>query len=154
MNILFVCTGNLCRSPMAEALMRKLVGRAGRRDVSVRSAGTHAMAGKASPSEAVQVANQAGVDLSNHRAQPLSQELIDWAERIVVMAPEHVDFIEVNFPGAVDKVEELASFRPGAEAGDSIRDPYGLSLFHYRQFFGELLEAMQGFYSRLSDGRP
>ncbi|MDA1001310.1 MAG: low molecular weight protein arginine phosphatase [bacterium] len=152
MNILFVCTGNLCRSPMAERMLKKFLSREGRKDVEVRSAGTHAMTGNPSPVEAIQVANQAGIDLTPHQAQPLTDEIVDWADRIVVMSPDHADYIEVNFPHGIEKIDEMAIYRPGGRPGDTIKDPYGQSLFHYRQYYGELMEAVQGFYAKLKNG--
>lgn len=149
MKILFICTGNLCRSPMAEVLLRKFASRAGQRDIETRSAGTHALNGNASPPEAQQVAESVGLDLTSHRAKPVSQELIDWADQIVVMSPEHADFIEMNFPEGMEKMEELARHRPGGKPGDTIKDPYGQSLFHYRQYFGELMEALQNYFNQL-----
>ncbi len=149
MKVLFICTGNLCRSPIAEALLRKFASREGRRDIEARSAGTHAMNGNPSPPEAQQVAESVGLDLMSHRAKPVSNELIEWADRIVVMSPEHADFIEMNFPEGMEKVEELARHRPGGKPGGTIKDPYGLSLFCYRQYFGELMEALQIYYAGL-----
>lgn len=153
MNVLFVCTGNLCRSPVAEALLKKLASREGRGDIKARSAGTHAMIGNPSPPEALQVAGSVGLDLTMHRAQPVSSELVGWADRIVVMSPEHREFIEMNFPEGVEKVEELARHSPGGKPGDTINDPYGLSLFHYRQYFSDLTEALKNFYSELNRER-
>ncbi|HBK79033.1 MAG TPA: hypothetical protein DDZ83_04980 [Nitrospinae bacterium] len=153
MNILFVCTGNLCRSPMAEALLKKFSSRAGRSDLNARSAGTHAFAGNKSPVEAQQVADTAGLDLMSHVAQPLSQELVTWADEIVVMSPEHEEFIEMNFPIAREKVVELARFRLGGKPGDTIKDPYGMSLFYYRQYFSNLMEALQRYYAQLVGDR-
>ena len=78
---------------MAEALLKKFSSRAGRSDLNARSAGTHAFAGNKSPGEAQQVADTAGLDLMSHVAQPLSQELVTWADEIVVMSPEHEDLL-------------------------------------------------------------
>ncbi|MBI3129375.1 MAG: low molecular weight protein arginine phosphatase [Candidatus Tectomicrobia bacterium] len=153
MKILFVCTGNLNRSPMAEALLRKFLSREGRKDVQLQSAGTHAMAGSGCPAEAIKVAEIAGVDLSRHRSRPLTPDLVAWADRIVIMGPEHRDFIEMNFPDALPKVAELAAFRPGGKPGDSLKDPQGQSAFFYRQYFGELTQAIQGFLASLRNGR-
>lgn len=152
MNILFVCTGNINRSPMAEALMRKFLSREGRKDIQVQSAGTHAFIGSPSPPEAIKVAEMAGVDLGRHRSRPLSRDLVDWANRIVIMGPEHRDFIEMNFPDALGKVAEMAAFRPGGKPGDTMKDPQGQSAFFYRQYFGELTQAVQGFLAHLRNG--
>lgn len=107
------------------------------------------MNGNPSPLEVQQVAESVGLDLMSHRAKPVSNELIEWADQIVVMSPEHADFIEMNFPEGMEKVEELARHRPGGKPGDTIKDPYGLSLFYYRQYFGELMEALQIYYAGL-----
>ncbi len=135
---------------MAEALLRKFTSREGRRDIEVRSAGTHAMNGNPSPPEAQQVAESVGLDLMSHRAKPVSNDLIEWADRIVVMSPEHADFIEMNFPDGMEKVEELARHRHGGKPGGTMKDPYGLSLFYYRQYFGDLMEALQIYYAGLN----
>ncbi len=153
MNVLFLCTGNLNRSPMAEALLRKFLAREGRKDVQVKSAGTHAFAGSPCPLEAIQVADQAGLDLSSHRSRPLTRELIDWADRILIMGPDQRVFIEANFPEAVGKAEELSPYRPGGRPGETIKDPQGQSAFFYRQYFGELMEAVMGFHAMLKKGR-
>ncbi|MEK6711683.1 MAG: hypothetical protein AABZ64_14000 [Nitrospinota bacterium] len=153
MNILFVCTGNMNRSPMAEALMRKLLSREGRKDIQVQSAGTHAFVGSQCPAEAIQVAEMAGVDLNRHRSRSLTRDLVDWASRIVIMGPEHRDFIEMNFPDALLKVDEMAAFRPGGKPGDTMKDPQGQSAFFYRQYFGELTQAVQGLLAHLRNGR-
>ena len=152
MNVLFVCTGNLCRSPMAEALLKKFASRAGRHDLHAQSAGTHAFAGSSSPVEAQQVAESVGLDLKSHQAQPLSEVLVGWADQIVVMSPDHSDFIEMNYPGGVEKLEELAKYKIGGKSGDSIKDPYGMTLFHYRQYFAEIMEAVQAYYGQLRGG--
>ena len=153
MNILFVCTGNINRSPMAEGLLRKFLSREGRKDIQVQSAGTHAFVGSPSPPEAIKVAEIAGVDLGRHRSRPLSRELVDWADRIVIMGPEHRDFIEMTFPDAIPKVDELAAFKPGGKPGDNMKDPQGQSAFFYRQYFGELTQAIQGFLIFLRNGK-
>ena len=84
-------------------------------------------------------------DIAN--GEPISNDLIEWADRIVVMSPEHADFIEMNFPEGMEKVEELARYRHSGKPGGTMKDPYGLSLFHYRQYFGELMEALQNYYA-------
>ena len=135
---------------MAEALLKEFASRADRRDLHARSAGTHAFAGSSSPSEAQQVASAVGLDLISHEAQPVTSELVDWADEIAVMSPEHADFIEMNFPEGIEKVIELVQYKPGGRPGDTLKDPYGMTLFHYRQYFGELMEALQGYYAQLN----
>ena len=138
---------------MAEALLKEFASRADRRDLHARSAGTHAFAGSSSPSEAQQVASAVGLDLISHEAQPVTSELVDWADEIAVMSPEHTDFIEMNFPEGIEKVIELVQYKLGGRPGDTLKDPYGMTLFHYRQYFGELMEALQGYYAQLNGDR-
>ncbi len=138
---------------MAEALLKEFASRADRRDLHARSAGTHAFAGSSSPSEAQQVASAVGLDLISHEAQPVTSELVDWADEIAVMSPEHADFIEMNFPEGIEKMIELVQYKPGGRPGDTLKDPYGMTLFHYRQYFGELMEALQGYYAQLNGDR-
>ena len=93
-NVLFVCTGNICRSPLAEVYLRSLIHQGGPADVTISSAGTHAMGGNRTPEEGIETAAHIGLDLESHRAKPLTPELLEQADRIVVMAPEHADFIQ------------------------------------------------------------
>ena len=75
MQILFVCTGNICRSPMAAAIARDALARSGRRDVEVVSAGTYALEGQRPTSDAAALAEEHGLSLGEHRAQQLTREL-------------------------------------------------------------------------------
>ncbi len=79
-SVLFVCTGNICRSPIAEGLFRRLLGN--RRDIAVASAGVHAVRGQPPSLYAVQVCEEEGVDISGFRSQPLTAALIDWPRRL------------------------------------------------------------------------
>jgi protein arginine phosphatase len=84
MRILFVCTGNTCRSPFAEAVAR----REGR--VDAESAGLSALADDRPPEDAIVVARELGYDLSSHRARPLTEEMLERADVIVGMTAAHV----------------------------------------------------------------
>src|SRR5881628_3628885 len=82
-SVLFVCTGNICRSPIAEGLFRRLVGN--RKDIEVASAGVHAVRGQPPSLYAVQVCEADGVDISELRSQPLTSDLVDRATHIFAM---------------------------------------------------------------------
>ena len=125
--VLFVCTGNTCRSPMAEYLLRERLGK----KVEVRSAGTFAVYGMPPSREAVEVMKEIGIDISSHISQPLTEELIEWADMIFVMEPSHrVDILAFN-PSADTKVFFLKTFRR-KNIPSLIPDPMGRDIRFYR----------------------
>ncbi|MBA2743212.1 MAG: glycine hydroxymethyltransferase, partial [Chthoniobacterales bacterium] len=95
-NVLFVCTGNICRSPMAEGLFHKLIGN--RKDISTTSAGLHAVRGQVPSYHAVQALRDEGVDISGIRSQPLTATLVERATHIFTMTGAHLDSIQMLFP--------------------------------------------------------
>lgn len=134
--VLLVCTGNICRSPLAEALMREELDTRGADDVSVSSAGTGAWEGAPASEGAYLIGLEHGLDLSEHRAQLLTRELVGQADIILTMARHH---------GA--RVQELGGERRtyllGEYAGDSgtdaeVSDPFGSDLEVYRETFEQL----------------
>ncbi len=151
-NVLFLCTANRCRSPMAAAILRRILARDCCDGWGVESAGIDVVPGSGAPQEAISVAEGVGIDLSAHGAKPLGHELTEWADYILVMEPRHGEYLREHFPQQSSKVRLLAAFRPGPEEGDSILDPIGLPAYHYRLFFGELMQAVEGFYRFLRSG--
>jgi glycine hydroxymethyltransferase len=127
-NVLFVCTGNVCRSPMAEGLFRRLL--AGRDDIRVQSAGVSAGRGMPASRHAVQALSVDGVDLADFRSQPLSEELVGQATHIFVMTRDHKRLIELLFPEAAEKTYLLREFEPGAP---DVPDPIGLGRETYER---------------------
>ena len=91
MHLLFVCSGNTCRSPLAESIARQLVLDRNLRDIEVKSAGTSANANAPASDGALLVALEQGLDLSTHRSQELSPELVQWADVILTMGSHHLD---------------------------------------------------------------
>ncbi len=125
-NILFVCTGNICRSPMAEGLFRHLV--ADRSDVQVASAGVNASYGQPPSTYAVEALADLGIDISDQRSQPLTGKLVEEADLIFTMTRGHLDALEAYFPEAADKAFLVREFDPAAHAGDlDVPDPIGQS---------------------------
>jgi protein-tyrosine-phosphatase len=120
-HVLFVCTGNICRSPMAAAIARDLLAAAGSSDVEVSSAGTQALAGNGATGLAIAIAEEHGLDLLGHRARQLTPELVAGADLVVGMTREHTE----------------AAGRLGARRAvtldPEIRDPYGRALDDYRE---------------------
>ncbi len=94
MRLLFVCTGNTCRSPLAEAIARKVAVERGLGDVEVASAGTSAWDGAPASDGALLVGMERRLDLSGHRAQSLTRRLVEASDLILAMGPHHLDRIE------------------------------------------------------------
>ncbi len=154
MNLLFVCTGNTCRSPLAEVITRAEARRRRLSDVRPRSAGISAYPGHPASTPAVTVADAHGLDLSRHRSRLLDRDLIEWADVILAMTRWHADAIRAAVPGA--RVELLGRYLPeGHEAwGRDVPDPVGGDLATYERTFEVLAAAVAGLFDAFGDDTP
>ena len=131
-NVLFVCTGNICRSPIAEGLFRRLIGN--RKDIEVASAGVHAVRGQPPSLYAVQVCADEGTDISALRSQPLTPGLVDQATHIFGMTGAHLETIQTLFPQTAEKTFLLREFEePGTTVWRDVPDPIGLGREVYEE---------------------
>ncbi|MDQ0418383.1 protein-tyrosine-phosphatase [Croceifilum oryzae] len=139
--ILFVCTGNTCRSPMAEALLRTL-SQEYQIDLEVKSAGTHAYNGMPASEYSSMALQEKGID-HDHRSQAITPELIRWSDLILTMTEGHQTILEQMFPEAKEKVFTLKRVAYGAQDGkQDIADPYGGSAEMYRETRDEIERAI------------
>jgi len=133
-NLLFVCSGNTCRSPIATGLARRIVAerldcdpeRLEDRDVRIASAGVFAAAGLPAAENAKEVLARRGIDISRHRSQPLTVELVNRADYVFVMTPVHRAEVAALVPSAADRIIVLGD-------DEEIADPIGKDLEAYER---------------------
>lgn len=151
MIVLFVCTGNTCRSPMAEAICRDLVAkRLGcepaaleDRGVIIASAGIAAMMGGGPSPEAVQVLKERDVQLVDHEAQPLSDQLVRQADAIMTMTAHHREAVIAQWPDTVDRIQLLMP------DGTDVSDPIGGTADRYRSCADQIEAALEEWVAQL-----
>lgn len=150
-NLLFVCTGNTCRSPMAEALARHALEERGIDDVRVASAGTSAWDGSPASEEVPRVLREIGVELGEHASSPLTPERVEWADLILVMNVRHRAAVEGMGGGA--KVALVTSFLDGPGVDEPVMDPIGAGVETYRSTRDQLRRAVDAVIDRVAAER-
>ncbi len=130
--VLFVCTGNTCRSPLAEALFRDLVK--DRPDYTVQSAGVGAFSGQPASRHSVELARERGLDLSAHSSRAVTAGLVDEATHVFALSRSHLASLLMDYPEAGDKFYLLSEFAPDDSLrGRDVTDPFGGGIEEYRE---------------------
>lgn len=139
MNVLFVCTGNTCRSPLAEVLLKRILSEKGIDGVEVRSCGLSAYPGCPASENSAMIAPEFGCSLNFHEAKQYDEDIAEWADLIITMSPSHKAVIDRFFNKHSLKTRVL---------GNGISDPYGGDLEEYRQCAKEIEAEIK----KLADG--
>ena len=146
MNIYFVCTGNTCRSPMAEAILKhkNIDG------IQVKSAGIYALeGGEISENSGAVLANE-GI-FFNHKTSQVNPEDIEWADLILTMTLAHKEMILRNFSNAVGKTFTLKEYVTPYSSKD-VSDPFGGDFYTYAQTYQELKKLIDELETKITGG--
>ena len=145
--ILVVCTGNICRSPMAAALLRRRLEEDPQREGwRVISAGTWASEGRPASAYAIAEMTERGIDIRTHRSRSVTEALMEQADLVLVMTPDHAEALSAAFPDQKDKIY-LLSEMVGQTYG--ISDPYGGTRLEYSYIAQELEQLVDDGYERI-----
>ena len=143
-SILLVCTGNTCRSPIAEGIAKKVAAEYNVNNFKISSAGTGAINGLPATDYAIAAAKHWDVDISKHRSKTLNKKLIKASDLILAMSSEHIEVVLALDRSALPRAYMFKGFpQPYSAMQERVEDPIGGSLEQYNQTFLELDEVLR-----------
>lgn len=148
-HILVICTGNLCRSPIAEGILKKKLVERGMTSVNVSSAGTFALTGRPAADLAVEVAMEQGVDLSDHGSRHLTRQMLAGADLVLGMEVDHIVEARAVLGDTGRKYRLLSDFGPPQMHGQDIQDPYGGPMDQFAFAYEEIEKCVDGLLDNL-----
>jgi protein-tyrosine-phosphatase len=144
--ILIVCTANICRSPVAAALLDDRLKQKGLKDWTVRSAGTWAIAPREASRHSVAVMRRVGIDITGHRSKMVEESDLERADLVLTMEDGHAEALRVEFPRHAHKVFLITEM---IGQNYSIADPYGGPLAGYERMYANLSEVIDAGLNRI-----